>query len=108
MLNTYILTFAFPLLTVDSWLDGDNNNAALNNNNNTDANSADSGERIYNGRTSPKKRFNPEETKGIRRGASANTIDSFDNAYNRKPPSGSRLPTVEANPDSSRDDFFDS
>lgn len=83
-------------------MDGDNNNEPAN-----DVISGGSSERIYNGRTSPKKRFNPED-RGLSRGVSANTIDSFDNAFNRKPPSGSKLPTLVANPDSSRDDFFDS
>lgn len=96
-----IFTFIFA---VDSWLDGHSNHDMANSN---DINSADSGERIYSGRTSPKKRFNPD-SRGLSRGVSANTIDSFDNAYNRKPPSASRLDTVQANPDTARDDFFDS
>ncbi|XP_053398615.1 uncharacterized protein LOC123543404 isoform X2 [Mercenaria mercenaria] len=82
-------------LKPDSWLDGDNNN--------NDTRSADSAERIYSGRSSPKKQAN---TNGIRRGISANTIDSFDNAFNRKPPSASHI-TTNGIDESQRDDFFD-
>ncbi|KAL4237744.1 hypothetical protein ACF0H5_002456 [Mactra antiquata] len=84
----------------DSWLDGDNNN----NKNNNDNQSVDSGERIYSGRTSPKKRFT-EDTR-INRGISAQTIDSFDNAYQRKPPSGSRHRGNQMS-EADKDDFFD-
>lgn len=82
---------------VDSWLDGDNNN-------NNDMMSADSGDRIYSGRASPKKRINRKEAT-LRRGISANTVDSFDNAYNRKPPSGHAPRSSQIQ---EQDDFFDS
>lgn len=82
---------------VDSWL-GDNNN-------NEDFNS-DAEERIYSGRTSPKKRYHGDGSASIHRGISASTIDSFDNAYNRKPPSASMRNTVDTVEE--KDDFFDS
>jgi len=84
------------MFSVDSWLDGDNNNRP--------GGSIDSEENIYNGRSSPQKQFNPSKS-GINRGISANTIDSFDNAYNRKPPSASLHNTAN---DDKNDDFFDS
>lgn len=80
----------------DSWLDGDNND---------DFNS-DTGERIYSGRTSPKKRYHGDGSANIHRGISASTIDSFDNAYNKKPPSASTQRTVDTVQE--KDDFFDS
>ncbi|WAR18508.1 hypothetical protein MAR_000346, partial [Mya arenaria] len=79
---------------VDSWLDGDNNN-----NNNDSLHSADSDEKIYNGRSSPQKQIKSEK-RGLNRGISANTIDSFDNAYNRKQPGASQNAEI-------KDDFFD-
>lgn len=65
----------------------------------------DSGERIYSGRTSPKKRHG-EDSK-VHRGISAQTIDSFDNAYQRKPPSASHNYGNQLT-EAQRDDFFDS
>lgn len=87
---------AYNAEEVDSWLDGDNNN-------NNDTRSLDSAERIYSGRSSPQKRVNIDTR--LNRGISANTIDSFDNAYNRKPPSASH---ITANGTLETDDFFDS
>ncbi|KAL3874674.1 hypothetical protein ACJMK2_037654 [Sinanodonta woodiana] len=84
---------------VDSWLDGSNND---------DVNS-DSGERIYSGRASPKKRLHREtntNSSNIHRGASASTVDSFENAFNKKPPSASAPRTVKSVKE--QDDFFDS
>lgn len=91
---------AYNAEEVDSWLSGENNNVR-------DSQSVDSGERIYSGRTSPKKQFNGSDDKPLRRGVSENTIDSFDNAYSRKPPSASRV-TNHGIAESHHDDFFDS
>ncbi|CAC5362271.1 unnamed protein product [Mytilus coruscus] len=54
----------------DSWLNGDDNN---------NDNPSEPGDRVYNGRTSPSKNMNHRECP-----PSASTVDSFDNAYNRK------------------------
>ena len=89
-------SFLLFLFSDDSWLDGDNND---------DFNS-DTGERIYSGRTSPKKRYHGDGSANIHRGISASTIDSFDNAYNKKPPSASTQRTVDTVQE--KDDFFDS
>ena len=95
MLNVKRLLLLF---SADSWLDDDNNAEDIN---------SDSGERIYSGgRTSPKKRYHGEGSANIHRGVSASTIDSFDNAYQRKPPSASRHGTVDTVQE--KDDFFDS
>ncbi|XP_060560334.1 uncharacterized protein LOC132720261 isoform X2 [Ruditapes philippinarum] len=84
-------------LKTDSWLNGDNNN------NDEDGQSGDSGERIYSGRSSPKK----QTKEGLTRGISSRTVDSFDNAFNRKPPSASHI-TSNGTHGSQQDDFFDS
>lgn len=81
----------------ESWLGDGNNNEDLN---------SDAEERIYSGRTSPKKRYHSEGNATVHRGVSSNTIDSFDNAYNRKPPSASLRNTVDT--EQEKDDFFDS
>lgn len=72
---------------VDSWLNGDNNN------NNEDQ--SEPGDRIYDGRSSPSKNLNNRDCP-----PSASTVDSYDNAYNRK--------TRAAQITSQTDDFFDS
>ena len=89
-------SFSFTI-SADSWLEGDNDAEDFN---------SDTGERIYSGRTSPKKRFHGEGNADIQRGISASTIDSFDNAYNRKPPSASKKGAVDTVQE--KDDFFDS
>ncbi|XP_033734292.1 uncharacterized protein CCDC198-like [Pecten maximus] len=81
---------------VDSWLDGDNNNARED--------QSDMGDRVYSGgRCSPQKQMQDTTS---HRYPSASTVDSFDNAYNRKPPSAS-APRQTQLPEET-DDFFDS
>lgn len=92
------ILISFILFSADSWLSDNNNNN--NNKNDEDSRSGDSGERIYSGRSSPKK----QSKEGLTRGISSRTIDSYDNAFNRKPPSASHI----HNHDSQQDDFFDS
>ena len=87
----------FSYFSDDSWLGDDNNNEDFN---------SDTEERIYSGRTSPKKRYHGDDKAPVHRGVSSSTIDSFDNAYNRKPPSASMRNTVD--PVQEKDDFFDS
>lgn len=90
-MNIVFINFFLFYFSVDSWLDGSNNNS-------------DADERIYSGRTSPRKFYN--ENSNTKPPPSASTIDSFDNAFNRKPPSASapRHPHLKEE----RDDFFDS
>lgn len=73
----------------DSWLNGDNNKEE----------GSEAGDRIYNGRSSPTKNPNVRDCP-----PSASTVDSYDNAYNRKPTSASRAVQIT----SQTDDFFDS
>ena len=87
----------FSYFSDDSWLGDDNNNEDFN---------SDTEERIYSGRTSPKKRYHGDDKAPVHRGVSSSTIDSFDNAYNKKPPSASMRNTVD--PVQEKDDFFDS
>ncbi|OWF36168.1 ensconsin-like [Mizuhopecten yessoensis] len=79
---------------VDSWLDGDNN---------TGGNQSEMGDRVYSGRCSPQKQV--QDTTNNRY-PSASTVDSFDNAYNRKTPSASA--TRQKQLPEETDDFFDS
>ena len=106
MCGKELIHFIFSLIiSVDSWLEGDNNNKG--NDGILDQQSADSEERIYSGRTSPKKRYhrNTSDSAALHRGTSENTLDSFDNAYARKVNSleKSRNTTNAADDD----DFFD-
>ncbi|XP_060072830.1 uncharacterized protein CCDC198-like [Ylistrum balloti] len=80
----------------DSWLDGDNNNSREDR--------SEMGDRVYSGgRCSPQKQVLDTTN---HRYPSASTVDSFDNAYNRKPPSAS-APRQNQLPEET-DDFFDS
>ncbi|XP_071161329.1 uncharacterized protein LOC143069502 isoform X1 [Mytilus galloprovincialis] len=74
----------------DSWLNGDDNN---------NDNPSEPGDRVYNGRTSPSKNTNHRECP-----PSASTVDSYDNAYNRKTSGKTRAEQIN----SQTDDFFDS
>ncbi|XP_069117509.1 ensconsin-like [Argopecten irradians] len=81
---------------VDSWLDGDNNNSREDR--------SAMGDRVYSGgRCSPQKHLQDTTNQ---RYHSASTVDSFDNAYNRKPPSASAPRQSQLQEET--DDFFDS
>ena len=78
------------LLTVDSWLDGDNNNKDDR-----------LGDRVYSGgRESPHKKITGSGDVHRRTVTSASTTDSFDYAFQRN------IPPVEAN-SRQPDEFFD-
>ena len=90
-----------PLVTnipADSWLEGENNNIA-----NLHSETSGLSERIYSGRESPHKTIHVRSSAENRARMSAfstSTADSFDYAFQRKPPI--------APVDTTKDDFFDS
>ena len=91
--------YLFFDFSVDSWLDGENNN-------NTTSVDFDTSDRIYSGRESPTKKFNPRSSAEVRARCSAfstSTTDSFDYAFQRPPP----VAVKEATDLDKRDDFFD-
>ena len=57
------------------------------------------GERIYSGRESPCKKYDPNAQRKMY-SHSASTVDSFDNAFMKEPP-------VASTREGTRDDFFD-
>ena len=85
-------------VSVDSWLDGENNATDLN------LQSEDTSERLYSGRESPRKTIivrSSAETRARMSAFSTSTADSFDFAFQRKP----ILAPIDT---TKHDDFFDS